>query len=124
MTSGDLAAAPILSTPDTHIFEDTTQQPTLQARSRLSDEQLYVRYEIARTVREIRAAAWKRIALQFPDEMLVDAPRVFENLRNALRASRLEDTSRTNLDEIGDDVTDAVEKLRIDAAVAEATPDF
>ena len=82
------AVAPVLSTPDTHIFDDTT--PTVEAQSlpRLSDDELRSQYEIQRTVDEIRDGNWKRIALQFPDDMLVDAPRVFEALSNELQNAR------------------------------------
>lgn len=79
--------APVLSTSAEHIFEDPTE-PVVVPEVRLSDEQLYVQYEIERTVKEIRDGRWKRIALQFPDEMLVDAPRVFERLREGLRQQR------------------------------------
>ncbi|KAK0831685.1 Diphthamide biosynthesis protein 2 [Friedmanniomyces endolithicus] len=80
-------SAPILSTPAEHIFEDPTPV-VLVTQAKLSDEQLYLQYEIKRTVGEIREGRWKRIALQFPDEMLVDAPRVFEWLREDLKAER------------------------------------
>ncbi|KAK1059577.1 Diphthamide biosynthesis protein 2 [Friedmanniomyces endolithicus] len=80
-------SAPILSTPADHLFEDPTPA-VLVTQAKLSDEQLYLQYEIKRTVGEIREGRWKRIALQFPDEMLVDAPRVFERLREDLKAER------------------------------------
>ncbi|KAJ9632074.1 Diphthamide biosynthesis protein 2 [Taxawa tesnikishii (nom. ined.)] len=64
-----------------HPSVDTSALP------KFSDEQLYLTYEIKRTVDEIRNGKWKRIALQFPDEMLVDAPRVYEALRDGLRNS-------------------------------------
>lgn len=77
--------APILSTPAEQIFE----APVLPSiPSTLSEEQLYLQYEIQRTISEIRQGKWKRIALQFPDTMLVDAPRVFERLRDGLRTAR------------------------------------
>ncbi|KAK4989173.1 Diphthamide biosynthesis protein 2 [Elasticomyces elasticus] len=65
--------APVLSTPDTHIFEDLTPAVNASTLPKLSDEQLYLTYEIKRT---------------FPDEMLVDAPRVYEALRDGLAAGR------------------------------------
>ncbi|KAK5166949.1 Diphthamide biosynthesis protein 2 [Saxophila tyrrhenica] len=80
-----MSTAPVLSTPAENLFEYTTPQKTT---SRISDEQLYIQYEIQRTVREIRGHGWKRIALQFPDEMLCDAPRVSERLSGDLRRSR------------------------------------
>ncbi|KAI9665944.1 MAG: Diphthamide biosynthesis protein 2 [Bathelium mastoideum] len=84
----DPGVAPILSTPDTHIFEDPTPSVDIQSLPKLSDEQLNSQYEIQRTVGEIRDGKWKRIALQFPDQMLVDAPRVFEALSHGLENAR------------------------------------
>jgi diphthamide biosynthesis protein 2 len=81
-----LEAPPILSTPDTHIFEDPTIPAGNGQRSRLSDEEIYITYEIERTVREIKQGRWQRIALQFPDDQLVDAPKVFEALSRGLKS--------------------------------------
>ncbi|CAO2655824.1 Nn.00g046270.m01.CDS01 [Neocucurbitaria sp. VM-36] len=87
-----LEAAPVLSTPDTHIFEDPTPAVDTSRHPRLSDEQVTLTYEIERTVREIRQGRWKRIALQFPDHMLTDAPRVYEHLSRGLgKASKARD---------------------------------
>ncbi|RMZ74619.1 diphthamide biosynthesis 2 [Pyrenophora seminiperda CCB06] len=83
-----LESAPVLSTPDTHIFEDPTPAVDTSSLPRLSDEQVALTYEIERTVREIREGQWKRIALQFPDHMLTDAPRVYEHLSRGLRKER------------------------------------
>jgi diphthamide biosynthesis protein 2 len=82
-----LESAPVLSTPDTHIFEDPAPQVTISLPE-LSDEQLYITYEIQRTVTEIRCGRWRRIALQFPDEMLPDAPRVYKEIDRRLREGR------------------------------------
>ncbi|KAI4656721.1 uncharacterized protein J4E78_006612 [Alternaria triticimaculans] len=83
-----LAGAPVLSTPDTHIFEDPTPAVDTSSLPRLSDEQITLTYEIERTVKEIREGRWKRIALQFPDHMLTDAPRVYEQLSRGLGKAR------------------------------------
>jgi len=96
-------SAPILSTPAEHILQEPTPQ-VVQSREQgvLSEEQLYLQYEIKRTISEIRAGQWKRIALQFPDDMLVDAPRVFERLRDGLkheRAARAAAAASENEDE-------------------------
>ncbi|EON69282.1 diphthamide biosynthesis protein 2 [Coniosporium apollinis CBS 100218] len=88
MSAQPLEVAPVLSTPDTHIFEDPTPPVDIASLARLSNEQLLVVYEVERTVREIRASKWRRIALQFPDEMLMDAPRVFEALARGLSHAR------------------------------------
>lgn len=81
-------APPVLSTPADHVFEDHTSPVKFGNSTRLSDDEIYVQYEIKRTVSEIRAGRWRRVALQFPDEMLVDAPRVFERLRDGLKLAR------------------------------------
>ncbi|KAF1977404.1 diphthamide biosynthesis protein [Bimuria novae-zelandiae CBS 107.79] len=81
-------SAPVLSTPDTHIFEDPTPTVDTSSLPRLSHEQVALTYEIERTVKEIRQGRWKRIALQFPDRMLVDAPRVYEGLAKGLKSAR------------------------------------
>lgn len=78
------AVAPVLSTPDTHILTETEPVNGYQTPSPLSDEQLFIRYEINRTVEEIRHHRWRRIALQFPDHMLPHSPRVYEALSREL----------------------------------------
>ncbi|KAJ4308498.1 Diphthamide biosynthesis protein 2 [Neodidymelliopsis sp. IMI 364377] len=83
-----LAGAPVLSTPDTHIFEDPTPAVDPSSLQRLPDEQIALTYEIERTVKEIRDGRWNRIALQFPDHMLVDAPRVYEQLSRGLAKAK------------------------------------
>ncbi|EUC41795.1 hypothetical protein COCMIDRAFT_8549 [Bipolaris oryzae ATCC 44560] len=88
-----LEGAPVLSTPDTHIFEDPTPVVDPSNLPRLSDEQVALTYEIERTVREIREGKWKRIALQFPDHMLSDAPRVYDQLARGLKKERKEQNS-------------------------------
>ncbi|RDL31010.1 uncharacterized protein BP5553_09799 [Venustampulla echinocandica] len=82
-------APPVLSTPETHLFSDPTPLAIPTKESRLSNDEIRETYEIERTAREIIQGAWRRVALQFPDEMLVDAPRVFEGL-----ASELENLSQ------------------------------
>jgi diphthamide biosynthesis protein 2 len=83
-----LNTAPVLSTPDTHIFEDPTPAIDVSSLPRLSDTQIAITYEIERTVREIKEGRWQRIALQFPDHMLTDAPRVYERLTRGLREAK------------------------------------
>ncbi|KAF1813444.1 diphthamide biosynthesis protein [Eremomyces bilateralis CBS 781.70] len=78
-----MESAPVLSTPDTQIF-DYDVQPTVERTSRLSEEQLRITYDIQRTVAEIRRRRWHRVALQFPDAMLKDAPRVIDALQKDL----------------------------------------
>ncbi|KAL6876925.1 putative diphthamide synthesis domain-containing protein [Trichoderma novae-zelandiae] len=77
----ELSSAPVLSTPDDHLFAAAAQTET---KSTLSHDALRTTYEIPRTAAEIRQGGWKRVALQFPDHMLVDAPRVAETLKQEL----------------------------------------
>ncbi|KAL9582887.1 MAG: hypothetical protein Q9212_003032 [Teloschistes hypoglaucus] len=77
-------APPVLSTPAVHVFEDDIRPSETPPPSRLSPEQIYLRYEIDRTVAEIKRGQWKRIALQFPDDMLSDAPTVFDALNQQI----------------------------------------
>ncbi|GBF59963.1 2-(3-amino-3-carboxypropyl)histidine synthase subunit 2 [Trichophyton mentagrophytes] len=80
-----LKVAPVLSTPDTRILEET--EPTAVNEpigQNLSDEEFRITYDIERTIREIKEGKWQRIALQFPDDMLPDAPRVFQLLSRGL----------------------------------------
>jgi diphthamide biosynthesis protein 2 len=83
-----LNTAPVLSTPETHIFEDPTPVVDPSSLPKLSDEQVALTYEIERTVREIKEGRWRRIALQFPDHMLTDAPRVYERLTQGLKVAK------------------------------------
>lgn len=82
--SADLAAPPVLSTPDDHILEVPAEAAP---RSTLSGDALRTTYDVARTAAEISDGGWTRIALQFPDHMLVDAPRVVESLRHELHTT-------------------------------------
>lgn len=110
MSAAAPESAPILSTPDEHIFEDPTAPVDVSALPKLSDEELYISYEIQRTVAEIKQGRRKRIALQFADEMLMDAPRVFEFLQQDLRKSR-----ETRQHPSTESVTKALEETRIDS---------
>ena len=76
-------APPILST-ETNVFEDPTADIKPERDGRLSDEEIRDVYEIERTAREVIAGEWTRVALQFPDGMLGDAPRVYEALEREL----------------------------------------
>jgi diphthamide biosynthesis protein 2 len=90
----ELGAPPILSTPDSRILEQTSVatilRPEKRLEKRLSDEELSTRYEIQRTVLEIRQRKLRRVALQFPDEMLPDSARVFQLLARGLSLPKVE----------------------------------
>lgn len=89
----DLPSAPLLSTPDTHIFEDVTPVVVPGRSFTLTDEQLRTQYEIEKTVREILRGGWTRIALQFPDHMLPDAPWISRTLRHGLDQASTADSA-------------------------------
>lgn len=115
MSEGSPAVAPVLSTPDSHVFDNISTVPIPGPTSRLDDDELYTTYEIRRTVDEIRNGRWKRVALQFPDAMLIDAPRVYQALARGLSDARTRSlTGRAALQrhssENGDD-DDAAVKL-------------
>ncbi|KAF4968121.1 hypothetical protein FZEAL_10435 [Fusarium zealandicum] len=82
--SSDLSAPPVLSTPDDQILEIPAADSL--PSSTLSDDALRTTYEIVRTGTEIHAGGWRRVGLQFPDFMLVDAPRVVEALQKELHS--------------------------------------
>ena len=87
--SETLQSAPLLSTPAEHLFEsDGLAKAAHDGKSQRSDEQIYITYEIERTLAEIKRGKWSRVALQFPDEMLSDAPKVFELLRDGFQRSQ------------------------------------
>jgi len=71
-------APPVLSTPDTHVFEDPTPTASQVNHDILSDIELFERYEIDRTAKKLREGGWRRVALQFPDSMLPHAVKVYE----------------------------------------------
>ncbi|EYE99643.1 2-(3-amino-3-carboxypropyl)histidine synthase subunit 1/2 [Aspergillus ruber CBS 135680] len=80
----EMGAAPVLSTPDDRILEATEPVVSHDPQRIASDEELCITYDIERTLKEIRQARYKRVALQFPDDMLPDAPRVFQLLSRGL----------------------------------------
>ena len=86
MMAAMASAPPVLSTPDTHILNDTSDVMLSTQDQALSDEQIQTRYEITRTIEEIKKNRWCRIALQFPDEMLSHSVRVYQMLARGLRS--------------------------------------
>ncbi|EPE04484.1 diphthamide biosynthesis protein 2 [Ophiostoma piceae UAMH 11346] len=85
----ELIAAPVLSTPAENLFDqvETFSPDTLNAPRRTDDELRNV-YEVERTAREIRAGRKTCVALQFPDSMLGDSPRVVRLLQAELASQR------------------------------------
>lgn len=83
--STEQSVAPVLSTPAVGILDDTAAvSDVAPAFASLNDDELKTIYEIDRTVAEIKEKSWTRIALQFPDDMLKDGPRVSELLHEKL----------------------------------------
>lgn len=123
----DLSAPPVLSTPDNHILDEAQPPPTIRAPDAfVSDEEIYLTYEIERTVKEIKQGRWKRVALQFPDEMLVDATRVYGLLQRGLKEVKndvVKETEKKQNTEgkesvIVDDTVKSVEGLKIEEKAA------
>ncbi|RPA96010.1 diphthamide biosynthesis protein [Choiromyces venosus 120613-1] len=69
-----------LYTPDTQILgsANTEKPANLRAHRDLDEVAFKELYEIDRTVEEIIAGGYTRVALQFPDELLGDSTRVYE----------------------------------------------
>ncbi len=110
-----LEQPPSLSTPD-HLFDESAKKPQINiGRSGTQDDELYIVYEIERTVCEIAKGQWRRIALQFPDEMLIDAPRVVEALSKKLKQYSADQPLQENSDEIknGKDGTKLAQEINI-----------
>lgn len=114
----DLTAAPALSTPSDHLFEhvnpDVAPELNESQVHKRSDHELREIYQIASTASQIRAGKRRRIALQFPDSMLGDAPWVAETLKSELRA--MHSTS-------GDEEQPAQKPLELVNQVQASTPD-
>ncbi|KAK8064612.1 hypothetical protein PG994_007250 [Apiospora phragmitis] len=83
--ASDLSAPPVLSTPAEQTFDEDPSTQTARAERRtISDDELFEVYEIRRTASEIAERGWRRVALQFPDAMLPDGPRVLGLLEKEL----------------------------------------
>ncbi|KAK8075596.1 hypothetical protein PG997_010259 [Apiospora hydei] len=104
--ASDLSAPPVLSTPAEHTFDEDPSTQTARAERRtINDDELFEVYEISRTASEIAERGWRRVALQFPDAMLPDGPRVLALLEKELAklpsrpAVVAEETKETNTTE-------------------------
>ncbi|KAJ5994324.1 hypothetical protein N7451_010048 [Penicillium sp. IBT 35674x] len=115
-----MEAAPVLSTPDDRLFELTEPVAPIHASQRLSDAELSITYDIERTLKEIRQARYKRIALQFPDDMLPDAPRVFQLLSRGLNSEEVASVNGTSAGQANGqpdtegNITEGVSQLSVD----------
>lgn len=121
----EMQAAPVLSTPDARILEATDPVAPKRTSNAVSDEELSITYDIERTLKEIRQARYKRIALQFPDDMLPDAPRVFQLLSRGLDKTEIATNGRksdsTN-DTRADGLSQSVDQLSIEDCSEEQAP--
>lgn len=98
----------MLSTPDAHFLDQPSPAINQQHHQR-SHEPISVTYEVDETVASIRKGKWTTVALQFPDDMLSDAPKVFEALSAGLHTS--DPHSRGSLDtSIENTLANATEK--------------
>lgn len=72
--------APVLYTPDDHLFAapDPGGLVIPRTHSDLDEDAFKEIYDINRTVEEIVEKKYKRVALQFPDELLGDSTRVYD----------------------------------------------
>lgn len=105
----DLTTAPVLSTPEDILPIASSETVS----STLSDAALERIYEIPSTTQSLLAGSYSRIALQFPDHLLTDAPRVATALQSSLpegsKVHILADTSYSAccVDEIAAEHVDA-----------------
>lgn len=85
--------APVLSTPESHIFEDPTPATfsTSSFTQTYNEEEFIHVFEIERTVREVKRGGYRRVALQFPDGMLGVAGRVVGELERGCERWKEED---------------------------------
>ena len=123
-----MEAAPVLSTPDTRILEATDPVAPKRTSDTVPDEDLSIIYDIDRTLKEIRQARYKRIALQFPDDMLPDAPRVFQLLSRGLDQKEVA-ADRTKHDEStngsgADDLSRSVDQLSVEDTAGPQKPEL
>jgi diphthamide biosynthesis protein 2 len=104
--AGTMSTAPVLSTPDSHIWAEVPN--AAGHHETLSDEELEVRYEIARTVDDIKQHGWRKVALQFPDDMLSHSVRVYQMLARGIKDHATATSNGTSR------LTDKLENLNID----------
>ncbi|KAL7276244.1 Diphthamide biosynthesis protein 2 [Rhizina undulata] len=90
MTIDAPTIAPALSTPDDHVFNaDPTTDVRRSDYRELREEEFGDVYEIERTVREILENGWRKVALQFPDELLGDSERVYDLIYRGINPAPL-----------------------------------
>lgn len=95
MTISPPTVAPQLWTPDDHVFVTSTAGLPTDTRDHtsFSDHDFRRMYEVDRTVAEILAKGYTRVALQFPDELLGDSERVYALVHAGINATANESTA-------------------------------
>ncbi|KAA8913001.1 putative diphthamide synthesis protein-domain-containing protein [Sphaerosporella brunnea] len=78
--------APVLSTPDDHFFTLANAPTNAVSHRDLSDDDFRTMYEVDRTIAEVLAGDYRRVALQFPDESLGDSERVYSMVYQGINA--------------------------------------
>lgn len=116
--SSVLSTAPVLSTPDNVILSKSSGIRKVAQAERLSDAQTEIRYEIDRTVSDIKEHQWSRVALQFPDDMLSDSARVYQLLARGLRPVPVGAKTAPALNNVAefstiDDLKSSIERMAI-----------
>ncbi|KZZ92782.1 diphthamide biosynthesis protein [Ascosphaera apis ARSEF 7405] len=96
-------AAPALFTPDNLV--PVIPKDFELARPTRPDDELWLMYDIDRTIDDLKTGKYKRIALQFPDSMLPDAPRVFQLLSRGLGIQSFKNITSTAPFKEPEDVT-------------------
>jgi len=115
--------APVLSTPDTHIFNETSPIVENERTEKVSNAKLEIRYEIRRTIAEIKSRSWNRVALQFTDDMLPDSARVSQLLAYGLDVgSTHSTTSSTSSRATGYNATDELASSTRSMTIEDKTP--
>ncbi|KAJ5959950.1 uncharacterized protein N7479_007100 [Penicillium vulpinum] len=118
----EMKSAPVLSTADDRILEETKPVASRDLSAPVSDDELSITYDIERTLKEIRQARYKRIALQFPDDMLPDAPRVFQLLSRGLEREQVgtNDTQPSNNTDA--DLAHSTTELKVEDKIEQYSP--
>lgn len=114
-----MKSAPVLSTADDRILEETNPVATRDPTALVSDDELSITYDIERTLKDIRQARYKRIALQFPDDMLPDAPRVFQLLSRGLEREEVgtngtQPSNQTDASNADADLAHSINELQVE----------
>ncbi|KAJ5789642.1 uncharacterized protein N7518_006653 [Penicillium psychrosexuale] len=123
----EMKSAPVLSTADDRILEEINLVATRDPTAPVSDDELSITYDIERTLKDIRQARYKRIALQFPDDMLPDAPRVFQLLSRGLEREEVgtngtQPSNQTDPSNADADLAHSITELQVEDKTEQYSP--